>query len=328
MSLSNKVLCINLRTSCLGTSFVDSTLTAHLEHVTGADKKKVKGSKKILGDALKEIQSELRGVKTFAKENSLPGISDDLRIITPKLLDKVRAEVLATEERIQALVAKFSEVVSFTPATVTDQVDERGQRIVTLHEPMTMTLWQSLQEQDKIDLKGAFDPHDYPPLENLPQFFSVRLTTCDLPQGDFFRVEGLTDEAVEKLKADHAKMVESISSAARNDVHRKLVEMVNRVAESLAKEDISKLHNTTFTNLLDYLDQVPDLNITNDPHLDAMVREVREKLNFTMAQVKASAVLKEQAAAAAKDILNRFGKSERKVIVDLSPEPAAAESAA
>lgn len=47
-----------------------------------------------------------------------------------------------------------------------------------------------------------------------------------------------------------------------------------------------------------------------------------------MAQVKASAVLKEQAAAAAKDILNRFGKSERKVIVDLSPEPAAAESAA
>jgi hypothetical protein len=309
MSLSNKVLCINLRTSCLGTSFVDATLTSRLEHATGAAHKKVKGSKKILGDALKDIQSELRGVKTFAKENSLPGISDDLRIITPKLLDKVRAEVLATETRIQQHVAKFSEHVPGPNDT-------------------PITLWESLIEQDKVDLKEAFDPNDYPPLENLPNFFSVRLTTCDLPQGDFFRVEGLTDEAVEKLKADHAKMIESISSAAKNEVHKKLVEMVNRVAESLAKEDISKLHNTTFTNLLDYLDQVPDLNITNDPHLDAMVREVREKLNFTMAQVKASAVLKEQAQAAAKDILNRFGKSERKVIVDLSPEPAAAESAA
>lgn len=304
-NLTKKVLCVNLRKTCLGTSFVDRTLTAELEQSTGAAKGKVRGSKKILGDSLKPIQGLLREAGNYVKDHTLPGISDDLRLVTPARLEDIRERIGEIDEKISAEVAKFSEIEPFAP---------RNTDGTQAYPPVSMTRYAALIEQDRLDLKAAFDPHDYPPLENLGHFFTLRLTVCDLPSGDYSRVEGLTEDAIQRMKEDHEKLLATVSAAARNDVHKKLVEMVTRIADNLSKEDISKLHNTTFDNLHEYLEQVPELNITNDPQLEAMRKEALESLNFTMAQVKASAALKEKAAAAAKSILNQFGHSNRKLV--------------
>lgn len=305
--ITKKVLCVNLKTSCLGTSFVDDFLTETLEVRTGAKKGKAKGSKKILGDGLKPIRQLIRGLRTYVAEVTLPGISPDLRICTPKVLDEIRAEARRVEDKITEEINALSNHVTWgNPKTA---------------EASSMTKWRSLIEQDRIDLEQAFDEKDYPPIENLSSFFSIRLTTCDLPAGDYFRVEGLTDEAIQQLKADHARIMEQVKSAAKNEVSKKIVEMVQRIADNLSKEDISKLRATTFDNLLEYLAKVPDLNITGDPVLEQMRVEALEKLNYTMAQVKASHVLKEQAAEAAKEFLAAFGQGKRRLAVSVSESP-------
>jgi hypothetical protein len=309
--LENKVLCVNLRKTCLGTSFVDGYLTETLEVQTGARNRKVKGSKKILGDGLKAIQTIQRRLGEYVKEQTLPGISADLRIVTPKVLEDIRNEVDKAEVAIAEEVAKLSEPVTWTHPDTGEIFD--------------LTRWAALIRQDEIDLDKAFDPTDYPPIENLEGFFTVRLTVCDLPKGDYFRVEGLTEEAVAKLKEDHAKTLEAVKAAGKNEVHRKLTELIGRIADNLGREDISKLHDTTFTNLQEYLAKVPDLNISGDPQLEALRLEAEAALNYTMAQVKASAVLKEQAAEAAKDILNRFGRGTRRLNLTAAPTPAAIE---
>ena len=297
-SLASKVLCVNLKKSCLGTSFVDESLTGTLEVQTGAQPGSVKGSKKILGDALKPMRNLLRTAGALVKENSLPGISDDLRIVTPKALDLIRKELAKIEDEIA------------------DEVE------------ILRSQWPQLIEADKIRLDKAFDLSLYPASDELSQYFTVRLTTCDLPQGDYFRVEGLTDESMAKLKEDHAKMIAAVRTAAKNDVHKNLVELIGRIAENLDKPDIGKLHATTFTNLQEYLAKVPDLNITNDPQLEEMRVDALAKLNFTMQQVKASATLKEQAASAAKDILAKFGGGHRKLLLAVEPLTPSAEKAA
>jgi hypothetical protein len=321
IDLSNKVLCVNLKTSCLGVSFVDGYLTEALEVKTGAKPGKTKGSKKILGDGIKPIRSLLRGLRTYVKEQTLPGISEDLRIVTPTILQQIRDEVTKTEDLIAQEVARFSDSTAWVnPLT---------------GETSILSRWDALIKQDEIDLDKAFDPTDYPPLENLSAEFSVRLTTCDLPSGDYFRVEGLTEEAVAKLKKDHAETMEKVKTAAKNEVHKKLTELIGRIAENLDQPDIKRLHDTTFTNLHEYLAKVPDLNITNDPALEALRVEAMAKLNYTMQQCKASEVLKEQAAEAAKELLATFGGGKRRISVAPtpvaaapSPVPAEAETAA
>lgn len=294
-NLSKKVLCVNLKTSCLGSTVTDAELTAGLRNQTGAEDGAVRATKKILEEATKPMRKLRSELRRYLNSVSLPGISDDLRIVTPKRLEEITKKLAEYEAEDAGLVSELAEN------------------------------YDAHKAKDKARLGTAYDEALYPPVENLPQFFTLRLTVCDLPQGDYFRVEGLTDEAIEKLKQQHEKTMAQVQAAAKNEVHKRFVEMLRRIADNLAKEDISKLHNTTFDNLIEFVDQVPDLNITNDPQLEAMRVEVKEKLNFTMAQVKASAVLKEKAQQAAKEILTKFGGAVRRVIVDTSePDTAAA----
>lgn len=115
---------------------------------------------------------------------------------------------------------------------------------------------------------------------------------------------------------------EQVKSAAKNDLHKQLLTAVTRIAEGLDKEDISKLHNTTFSNLQELLAKVPDLNITNDPMLEELRKQAEASLNYQMDQVKKSAVLKEQAQEAAKAILATYGGGVRRISMTPSaPSP-------
>jgi hypothetical protein len=57
-----------------------------------------------------------------------------------------------------------------------------------------------------------------------------------------------------------------------------------------------------------------------------------EKLNYTMSQVKASNILKEQAVEAAKELVAKFGQGTRRISFQSVPEaeqfPAASEATA
>ncbi|EIQ01076.1 hypothetical protein OpiT1DRAFT_05644 [Opitutaceae bacterium TAV1] len=284
-NLAKKVLCVNLRTTCLGSTVTDPILTADLRQKTGAEEGAVRATKKILEDATKPMRKLRAELGRYIRSVTLPGISDDLRIVTPKRLEEIRQKIADYEARDADLVAELADN------------------------------YQTHKDADKVRLGTAYDETLYPPVENLPAFFTLRLTVCDLPAGDYFRVEGLTEEAIQKMKNEHAKMLEAVSATAKNEVHKKLVGLIQHIADKLTDPDAKKFYDSTFTNLHEYLAQVPDLNITGDPQLEEMRKEALEKLSFTMEQIKASAILKEQAAAAAKDFLSKFGASNRKVLV-------------
>ncbi len=295
MSLQNKVLCINVRTTCLGSTVTDADLTAGLLAQTNAKKGKLSAKKKILDEGTKPMR-QLRGeVNRYIRSVTLPGISEDLRIVTPKRLAEVEKKIKEFQEQDAALVQELA-----------DHYAEH-------------------KAKDKEDLGGAYDENLYPPVENLAHFFTIRMTTCDLPSGDYFRVEGLSEEAIQKLKESHAKTLESVASVAQNEVHKKMLDLVSKIADKFSDPDAKRLHDSTLDNLHAYLAEVPDLNVTGDPQLDEMRQAALTKLNFTMEQVRMSTTLKEQAAAAAKEFVETFGHSTRKLnvkIASATEEPA------
>jgi hypothetical protein len=230
-----------------------------------------------LKDAIAPFK-KLRGeARRFFNSETLPGISEDLRIIPSTRLERMQTKIHELNEKDMELLGKL------------------------------LTNYAQEIEKDKAAPGDRFDASLYPAPEALGQYFSIQLTICDLPSGDYARISGLNEAAKEQMKKEHDAMLVQVGAAARNDVMKKLTGLIQTVADKLSNPDAKAFHESTFTNLKEYLDMVPDLNVTNDPVLEQLRKEAAEKLNYSMKVVKDSEVLKEQAAASAKDILSRFG---------------------
>jgi hypothetical protein len=292
-NITNKVLCAGLRTTCLGNTLTDDEVTREVLVKHNAVKGSLRVTKTRLKDALEPFR-KLRGeARRYFNSESLPGISEDLRIIPSSRLERVREKVREFNDRDAALLAELQQNYS---AEI---------------------------EKDRALLGDRFDISLYPSPDMLGQHFSIQLTVCDLPSGDYSRIAGLDETARERMRAEHDAMLVQVGVNARSEVMRKLTDLIQNVAEKMADPDVERYRNSTFDNLKAYLDQVQELNVTNDPIIEGMRAAAAEKLNTSMDVVKKSDVLKAKIAADARDILNRFGTVQRKL---LPSTPAAPES--
>lgn len=276
-NITDKILCTGLRTSCLGTTAQDQEATQLVLDHTGAKRGKIRATKTILGDVVTPFRKLRSDARRYFNSMTLPGLSEDLRIIPAARLAELQTRIAEYQEKDASL-------------------------LVTLKANYAAAI-----EKDRVDLGDAFDPRLYPDKENLHQFFRISLQVCDMPAGDYARVHGLTAAARQQMQEEHQKMIADVGRNASNEVFRRMTELVAHIAEKMSDPDAKKFHDSTFSNLTEYLEMVPDLNITNDPLLENLRREAKEKLSYSMRVVKESAFLKEQAATAAKDILSRFG---------------------
>ncbi len=284
-NLQSKVLCVGLKTSCLGTTLTDEDVTTEVLQRHNATRGAMRVTKTRLKDALDHFK-KLRGeARRFFNNETLPGISDDLRIIPSSRLGKVQEQIAQYNEQDAALLAHLR-------ANYAEEI-----------------------EKDRAALGDRFDASLYPAADALGQHFSIRLTVCDLPSGDFDRIAGLDEAAKAQMKVEHDAMMVQVGVNARSEVLRKMTDLIKVVANKMSDPDAKAYHASTFDNLKEYLDQVVDLNVTNDPIIEAMRAEAASTLNFSMDQVKKSDLLKEQAAASAKSILSRFGAvGQRKLV--------------
>ena len=285
-TLAQRVLCLGIRTSCLGTSMLDEEET---EKVL-ADNQAKKGSLRVQRTRLKNAIApfrQLRGeINRWYRGISLPGISNDLRLIPSSRLEAIREKFQTFVDRDVELLRKLR--------------DNYEKEI----------------EADQVLLGERFDRSLYPDKDDLGQAFSLALQVTDLPSGDFERLANLTAADRARLKAEHDAMVTQMGVAARTEVVSKLTALITKVAEKLSDPDAEVYRESTLTNLKEYLAEVPSLNVTNDPTIAAMATAAQERLNFTMAELKKSQFMKEQAANAAKEILANFGAlgSTRKMV--------------
>lgn len=277
MSLTNKVLCVGLRTSCFGTSVQDDAATDEVLAKNNAERGTASVKKIRLKTAIDPIRKLQSAARREFNSHTLPGISEDLRIAPTTRLSFLQDRVKWYQDRLTALVDQL--VANYT----------------------------SYVEEDRRRLNGLFDPALYPSAEQMPTYFSINLTVCDMPRGDYDRIESLSADTIQQMRDEHRAMLDRIGQDARNEVFRKMTQLIQHIADKMGNPEAKKFHESTFDNLKEYLALVPDLNVTGDAVLDNMRKEAAEKLNFSIEAIRQYEYTRERAAASAKEILARYG---------------------
>lgn len=151
-----------------------------------------------------------------------------------------------------------------------------------------------------------FIAEDYPPPEDLRSRFYVHLSLHGVPTGEDFRVQ-LQAADVERIKHEIDEGNAARLKAAMQTVWDRLFTTVSHFAERMGED--AKFRESTVVNLQALAEEIPALNITNDPALNALSAEIHSRLSGLSApDLRKHPDLKEKARKDAVALANKVAQ--------------------
>jgi len=158
--------------------------------------------------------------------------------------------------------------------------------------------WPTLVMQ--AGLGSMYDPNDYPSVNVLARKFGFRVTYEPVPVPgavDDIRTN-LPDTVRSEMKRQYEELIEARSREVAQDVWKRLYEPLVNMSEKLVDKDEGKpsgFKSTLVDNVLKIVDLMKAFNLTNDPNMDRVRRELRDALTgVTYDKLKASDSLRAQ----------------------------------
>jgi hypothetical protein len=170
-------------------------------------------------------------------------------------------------------------------------------------------------ERARRRLGDAFDPADYPSVEEIVGRFTMKLTYRLVPDTHDFRIDNLSHDRNEKLRVDIQTDVDDCIKDAMKSVEDRLVDTVSHLGEVCAKyghdakgKVIGRFKDSTVDKVTELAKLLPHLNITDDPRIAKAATELKDKLsNITHDKIKNSLGERERIVADTKSILDNLG---------------------
>ena len=170
-------------------------------------------------------------------------------------------------------------------------------------------------ERARRRLGDAFDPADYPSVEEIVGRFTMKLTYRLVPDTHDFRIDNLSHDRNEKLRVDIQTDVDDCIKDAMKSVEDRLVDTVSHLGEVCAKyghdakgKVIGRFKDSTVDKVTELAKLLPHLNITDDPRIAKAATELKDKLsNITPDKIKNSLGERERIVADTKSILDNLG---------------------
>lgn len=221
--------------------------------------------------AIKSIQTAANSARTFHYHNTLPWDDSGFRILPSKNFTKY-------SDGMRGLKSDFDRAV-------TDFLCD----------------YPWFRENAKNQLGSLFNPSDYPDDSKIASKFSFENEINPLPDSRDFRVS-LQSNEVDRIKQNIENKVNNNVNAAINDLWNRLYDAVNHMAVKLSDKD-AIFRNSLINNLCDLCDLLPALNITDDPKLEEMRREIESRLcTFEPDQLRDNDIERKKAATEADSI--------------------------
>ena len=129
-------------------------------------------------------------------------------------------------------------------------------------------------------LNGLFNASDYPDPYDIRDRFSMSVVVTPVPDGKDFRVD-LADSEIDQMRENITADVETRVKAANDDLWKRLHDGVLHIHDRLGafkSGDTKRLHDTLVGNLVDLTGLLTRLNVTNDPDLENMRKDIEAKL--------------------------------------------------
>ena len=167
--------------------------------------------------------------------------------------------------------------------------------------------FHQLVEQASTRLGGLFRQQDYPTCEELRSKFAFETRVAPLPDAGDFRVT-IGEEEKARIQRQITAAVEASIQAGSRELWYRLYEAVHHLAERLRAYRVSEngvehpFRDSVISNLVKLVEVLPKLNVTGDPELDRLTREVRASLLVDPKQLRESESLRSCTADAAAEI--------------------------
>lgn len=136
--------------------------------------------------------------------------------------------------------------------------------------------YPALVEQARHRLNGMFNEKDYPPASEIMDRFEFDIDFDSIPDGKDFRVDIQADE-VKRIRDLMKEKGEERLATAMKEVWDRLHSVVKKFAERMSKPD-NVFRDSLIGNVIELTNILPSLNITDDPDLERLRREVEAKL--------------------------------------------------
>jgi len=120
-----------------------------------------------------------------------------------------------------------------------------------------------------------FDVSDYPKANLVASRFYHDLSFWPIPKSDDFRIT-IDAEAEAEIKANVTNAVEARIEEAMSGLWRRLYETITALRDNL--DQGSRLYDSYSENLIDLVDMLPAMNLTEDPHLAKLTGDLQLSL--------------------------------------------------
>lgn len=278
MQLSDKALLVHLSVSQWMGRKLDKGTSNQIASMNNADPSAGRYTKCLLPTCseLKDVHSKAALIRKEFYKNTLPwGIDGTFILPSANYLEFIaqfRSEKCVWEQLLEDFLSKYHGAVV------------QAQRM----------------------LGNLFDPAQYPDVNVVRSKFRMDLTFMPVPTADDFRVE-LIDSELAVIKADVVARAADAQTAAMNEVWQRLYVHVEKIAERLGNPE-NVFHDTMIENAREACELLARLNIADDPNLEALRQQVRDKLVcYTPDTLRSSPDVRRQAATDAAAIKSAMG---------------------
>jgi hypothetical protein len=270
-NLTEKALIVNLRISTWTARKYDRKVTDEVNQTHNATDAGRFNKILVAKESLKAIQEITTKARTFHYENTLPwGDNGERLLSTLNYLDYQR---------------KISEIKN--------EFDIEVNKLVLSYPTMI--------EQAKKDLNGLFNESDYP--TNIAAKFNIKTTFVPIPETQDFRVD-LSEVEIGSLKRSLEHEMSERFVTAQNDIYKRVIDHLKNMQERLSTKD-AVFRDSLFQNVLNLIEVLPLLNITNDAGINEMHADL-QKLYTAPDNVRKSVTLRDEKAKQVEEMLNKF----------------------
>lgn len=231
---------------------------------------------------LKEIDNASFLVKKIWHRYTLPWIDDGVGILPAKSYEKCSKEII--------------EAINYFNQKVDDFINR----------------WPRILENTPPHLGEFLKNNPLPSIEAIRNKFSITVSYQPIPQASDFKTS-LYDDAVAEIRRSITNSVNNATQNAMTSLYEELYKLVSKIKETTALKD-KIFRDSLISNLKEFCERLPNLNITNDIRLKNLSKECKEQLATIDPQdLRENKYYRERKSKKADEIMKKI----RKIDLDL-----------
>lgn len=247
MSIVNECMVVNLQLGTWVGQRLDKAASAKVTSEAHAEVGAARVNKHLISeDAMKAIKTAQNAVRTHFYTGTLPWKDNGDRVLSRKAFTRFI-------QKHESLAAEFYTAVN----TFCDET------------------YPAEREKAEFRMGALFDKRDYPSIEDVRRRYYVNLDIDPVAQANDFRVDMDAGHAA-AIKANIEKALVERMGRAMGHVWDKLSDVLGNFAERTKSGEGIRVEMVQ--NLREIVDTLPELNITNDPQLEAIRQQIEAKL--------------------------------------------------